>query len=81
MAGAVMSSLAAEGLKLHGFGFKLQGLRASSHALTSADSMAWSYNARRNPPIDGHRHTNCANCFDYALRWRERAIESFSVAA
>ena len=72
MATALLGSLKAEGLKLHGFGFKLQGLRASAGSLESADSMAWSYNARRNPPRAECSHMNCANCLPYALEWREK---------
>lgn len=58
--------------RLHGFGFKIQGLSRSK--LASADSLAWSYNARRNPPMAGHRHKHCNNCLPWALRWRERAL-------
>jgi hypothetical protein len=36
--------------------------------------MAWSYSARRNPPLPGHTHLNCANCIDYALDWRRDAL-------
>jgi hypothetical protein len=41
-------------LKLHAFGFKKQGLRACADYLVSADSMAWSAAARREPPLPGH---------------------------
>jgi hypothetical protein len=74
----IFSVLHAHGLKLHGFGLKMTGLRASAQDLASADSMAWSYSGRRNPPIPGHeaRHKNCANCPEYAASWREEALES-----
>lgn len=65
-----------QGLRLHGFGFKLQGLKACADLLTSADSMAWSYNARRNPSLPGHTHKSCANCKTWALAWRKRALQS-----
>ena len=57
--------------RLHGFGFKIQGLIQCGHLLASADSMAWSYAARRHPPLPGceTRHINCANCPRYAYRW------------
>lgn len=61
-------------LPLHGFGIKMRGLQRYGHLLGSADSMAWSYQARRAAPIDGHTHKNCANCLEYALRWRDRAV-------
>jgi hypothetical protein len=59
------------GLRLHGFGVKKTGLLTNSESLVSADSMAWSFAARREPPIPGHPHQNCANCLDFALLWRE----------
>lgn len=76
---AVLAELAGAGLRLHGFGVK-QGLVLYREHLTSADSMAWSYNARRNPPLPGCRHGStgngrCANCLLYALAWRERLLD------
>jgi hypothetical protein len=73
---AILSSLAALGLKLHGFGFKTDGLPAGSRYLVSSDSMAWSADARRSLPLDGCEHKNCANCSRYALLWRERVVSS-----
>lgn len=59
-------------LRLHGFGLKLRGLEKSADLLTSADSMAWSYHARRRPVMCGSRtHRNCANCMTFALTWRQ----------
>jgi hypothetical protein len=70
-AALILSSLAGfYGLRLHGFGVKVQGLLAATAALESADSMAWSKKARHSPPILGHTHKSCANCLEYALRWR-----------
>jgi hypothetical protein len=60
-------------LRLHGFGVKLLGLAAYRKYLASSDSLAWSFHARRNPPLpDCVGHKNCANCLTFALRWRER---------
>lgn len=64
------------GLKLHGFGFKVQGLRRVWGHLTSSDSMAWSLNARKSPPLEGCTHSSCANCARWALAWHERLLES-----
>ena len=74
----LLTSLAYDGLKLHGFGLKKDGLRFSAGNLASADSMAWSFHARKRPPMDGHegRHINCANCLEYALEWRGELLES-----
>lgn len=69
----ICAALAGRGIRLHGFGVKTLGLRYARH-LQSADSMAWSYNARMNPPLPGHSHKSCANCLPWALRWRERAM-------
>jgi hypothetical protein len=38
---------------LHGFGLKETGLARFSHLLASADSMAWSPDARRKPRLAG----------------------------
>lgn len=78
--GALLACLHAEGLRLHGFGFKIQGLKLSAQHLVSADSMAWSFNARRNPPLPGHVHKSCANCIEYALDWRNEALSTVARA-
>lgn len=44
---AIIRELSAMGLRLHGFGFKLGGLERCRDVLHSADSLAWSYGARR----------------------------------
>jgi hypothetical protein len=69
----IVEALWALGLRLHGFGVKLTGLAQFAHLLTSADSMAWSYHARRRRrrPTCLHRGT-CAHCLAYALVWRTR---------
>lgn len=78
-AALLMHSLAREGLRLHGFGFKSTGLAMCAESMVSSDSLAWSYAARRQPPLEGHcmpgpgrtrGHINCANCADFALDWR-----------
>jgi hypothetical protein len=74
-AGKVLSALHRCGVtRLHGFGFKTLGLKAHARLLTSADSMAWSLEARNlRAPLPGCAgHKNCANCLRYALAWRNR---------
>jgi hypothetical protein len=61
-------------LRLHGFGVKGPNLPALADVLVSADSLAWSYQARRNPPLPGCTHAACSNCHRFALRWRERLL-------
>jgi hypothetical protein len=68
----IVGEVAAAGIALHGFGVKVTGLPRYGHLLASADSMAWSFDARYADPLPGHTHKNCANCIDYALMWRER---------
>lgn len=43
----IIRALTAEGLNLHGFGFKLDGLARCRSVLASADSLAWSDGARK----------------------------------
>lgn len=66
------------GLRMHGFGVKMRGLQLYGHLLHSADSMAWSFDARRKQkPLDGcEGHINCANCLRYASEWRESLLRS-----
>jgi hypothetical protein len=72
---ALLHALHARGItRLHGFGVKTAGLARCGTLLTSADSMAWSFAARRQPPLPGcgTRHRNCANCSRYAYQWYDR---------
>ena len=69
----------AKDLKLHGFGVKINGLKRYGEMLESADSLAWSFDARYsqshcsicklNPSTK-----NCANCLNYGLEWREKVL-------
>jgi hypothetical protein len=70
----ILNTLASFGLRIHGFGFKLLGLDRVANVITSADSMAWSFAARRSPPLPGCTHKNCANCSKYALQWYGRVL-------
>lgn len=74
----VLVTLRWEGLRLHGFGVKAGGWRFAD-LLESADSQAWSLNARKHPPLDGCAHGRdglgrCSYCARWALRWRERLL-------
>lgn len=70
----VFRTLHGFGLRLHGFGVKTRGLAKSAAYLETADSLAWSYAARRTPILlpecEGKGHKNCANCLTFALKWR-----------
>ncbi len=81
-AGQIITALHETGVtRLHGFGIKTLGLRRYGHMLASADSMAWSYAARRTarplPECVG-RHHNCANCRAYAYPWHTTVTVSVS---
>lgn len=55
--------------RLHGFGFKTQGLMLAKDLLVSADSMAWSVKARREGIcLPGHSHPSAPNSKDVFLR-------------
>lgn len=62
------------GMRLHGFGVKTRGFKRYAWALESADSMAWSYRARRAgvPLMEGCTHKACNNCLLWAEAWGRR---------
>ncbi|WP_238431641.1 DUF7221 family queuine tRNA-ribosyltransferase-like protein [Streptomyces cavernae] len=77
---AILSTLAAMGLRLHGYGLKGDALAACAEWLASADSMAWSADARwaalRTGPLPEcvGTHKACSNCIRWAMRWREKTL-------
>lgn len=84
----IMTTLASDGLRLHGFGFKKGGLKNCHHLLVSADSTSWSEVGRRRVSLPGHDkpgpgrprgHKNCANCAEWALAWRDDLLASLEV--
>jgi hypothetical protein len=65
--------------RLHGFGVKQSGLARYAYLLTSADSMAWSYAARRRGvAVPGCQHRTCQTCPRYALAWRDRTMNAIN---
>ena len=75
-AGTILACLQDTKARLHAFGYKLRGLSFSQDYLTSADSLAWSYGARRKPPLPEcmGEHESCQNCIRFALRWWHRVM-------
>lgn len=75
-AGQIFTELHAAGLRnMHGFGVKANGLKKYGHLLNTADSMAWSFRARkRGGPLDGCDHAVCNHCPRYALAWRSALL-------
>lgn len=67
----VVTTLARRGMKLHGFGLKIDAFKRPDllASLTSADSMAWSYAARKGRLRCGQCKGKCANCLRAALIW------------
>lgn len=55
-------------------GFKITGLLAAHKYLKTADTLAWSTSARKNPGVLGHTHKSCNSCPEYALLWRDELI-------
>lgn len=70
-------------LRLHGFGMKIGGLQRVGHELASADSLAWTWearwNERRGIRTPGCRHKRCHHCRKFALAWRERVTRSIAL--
>jgi hypothetical protein len=76
----IVRELAGAGVKLHGFGVRKAGLAALAGQLASADSMAWSYRARRGAGALGCRHRRCNNCLRWALQWRGAVLALVGLA-
>jgi hypothetical protein len=70
----ILWTLAMRGFALHAFGVKARGLAGCADALASADSTAWSLQARYDAPLPSCRHRRCSNCVQYAVRWRNRLL-------
>lgn len=77
----ILRQLSGFGIRCHAFGAKITGLRRYHDALASSDSLAWSFNARKNPPLPGCAHPHCVNCPLWALNWREKVLASMKEEA
>ncbi len=73
----ILRELQSLGIRVHGFGLKKQGLARTASVLASADSMAWSFDARRKPKQKGCQHPKCNNCLVYALNWYREVVDGF----
>lgn len=67
----IMRTLAARGLRLHGFGVKTIGLSRYAEVLSSSDSAAWSLRGRYVPGCSPSHRTE-SNCLRFALAWHHR---------
>lgn len=72
-----------DGLKMHGFGVKQDGLPIMGHHLASADSLAWSLTARLSPTRlcgQHHRAQKCSHCRTWATVWADRVVACVGTA-
>jgi hypothetical protein len=76
----IMRTLAARGLRLHGFGVKTTGLSRYAEVLSSSDSAAWSLRGRYVPGCTPSHRTE-SNCLRFALAWHDRLLRSLHPAA
>ena len=84
--GRIFAMMRDLGIRCHGYGVKSAGLKRYGQHLESADSMAWSYRARRaahdraaqglEGSVDGCDKRNCANCLHFAMSWRDKVLAS-----
>jgi 6-pyruvoyl tetrahydropterin synthase/QueD family protein len=66
----MLGEFSALGLRLHGFGVKISGLRRALPYLASSDSMAWSWEGRMRVDDPRARHSQT-----YAEGYRRRVLE------
>lgn len=72
---AIMRTIHKLGISVHAFGIKTQGLHVFGDRIASADSMAWSFVARkREIRLPGCAHKTCGNCYDFAMKWHHDLI-------
>lgn len=77
----LIRQLAADGIKLHGFGVKTTGIKRLAAHIASSDSMAWSAAARRRRVrLQGCSHATCANCPRWAGVWGDMVREQIASA-
>lgn len=71
----IMRSLAATGLRLHGFGVKITGLARYAETLSSADSASWSL-AGRHTTGCAPSHRSESNCVHFATAWHTKLLHT-----
>lgn len=72
-----------DGLRMHGFGVKKDGLPVLGNYLASADSLAWSARARwakSNLCGTQHRAKTCTHCRTWANEWANRMVSVSSTS-
>ena len=79
----ILTVLKDQGLSVHAFGLSLAGLKNVSGLISSADSMVWSFTARRRQlkhDACRARHRICNNCLSYAIAWRRHVLRRLRLA-
>jgi len=61
-------------MPLHGFGGQVRGFKKYGQLCRTTDTMSWSINARKNPPLPGCTHKSCSSCMLWALQWRRKIM-------
>lgn len=73
----IVRAVARLGIRVHAFGVKVEGLKLFGSEIASADSMTWSYIARRRSiQLAGCTHKTCSNCWRWAEEWHRTRIAS-----
>lgn len=76
-----------QGLQLHGFGLKQDGLKLFGNHLKSSDSMAWSFTGRMagrkgiNLCGQTHKAKGCGDCWAWAQQWGDKVASTTQTAA
>lgn len=71
----IVEELTGRGLRLHGYGTSIGGVKMYGHLLTSADSFSWSYGARRRGGMCPHGTVKWErNCPEWAGAWRGQIL-------
>lgn len=76
----ILREIQQAGVRTHAFGLSGIALKNVHHLVESADSLTWSYIARRRQlkhPRCRAAHVVCNNCFSYATAWRKQLINGF----
>ena len=78
---ALIVRLHDDGIRLHGFGIRADGVQRYGWAMQSSDSLAWSYAGRKRGRVCGgqHKAKSCGNCLVWAQMWADRTIQSAHV--
>jgi hypothetical protein len=76
----ILRSLAARGYRLHAFGAKVLGLGRYADAISSSDSLAWSFAGRYVSGCTPSHRTE-SNCLRFALSWHARLLDTLRADA